>query len=193
MSDSFQNLVGRLQSNDQQAAADVWQRFAPHLNRLAQRRLRGRLQNEAEDAVQSAFRSFFVGLQGREFQFENWDSLSGLLARITLRKCIRRIEYHRAERRDIRRNVSASQDAGAGQALEELHGELAPHVRVALEETLNVVIAGLTPLQLDIFLLSLQDMPTDEIAASVSRTERTVQRVLKQIRNRLETLWTGED
>lgn len=191
MTDSFDEILDRLNSDDQDAATELWRRFAPHLNRLAQKRLSAQLRNDSEDAVQSAFRSFFTGLKGNEFQLEDWDSTAGLLARITLRKCIRRIEYNMAAKRDITREVSPPNDDSNDDFISSLPGGLAPHVEVCLQETLSAVIDGLTDQQMEILTLNLQQMPTNEIASQVGRTERTVQRVLKQVRVRLESVWTG--
>lgn len=191
VSNSFDEILQRLNANDQDAATELWQRFAPHLNRLAQKRLSARLKNDSEDAVQSAFRSFFTGLRGHEFQLEDWDSTAGLLARITLRKCIRRIEYNTAAKRDIAREVSTDREDSGDDFIASLPGGLAPHVEICLQETLAAVIEGLTEQQMEILTLNLQQMPTNEIASHVGRTERTVQRVLKQIQVRLENVWTG--
>ena len=190
MTDSFDEFLERLNSDDQDAATELWRRLAPHLNRLAQKRLFAELKNDSEDAVQSAFRSFFTGLRSQQFQLEDWDSTAGLLARITLRKCIRRIEYNMAAKRDITRKVPAPNSDSGEDFIASLPGGLAPHVEVCLQETLSTVINGLTEQQMEIMTLNLQQMPTNEIASQVGRTERTVQRVLKQVRIRLENVLT---
>ena len=191
-SDSFQDLMASLEAGDQLAAADLWRRFAPHLNALAQKRLNRKLQSEAEDAVQSAFKSFFKGLDFGRYELADWDSLGGFLARITLRKCMRRIEYYASAKRDATREVAQPRDDSAAEVFQAVDNELAPHVEVALQETLEAVVNDLTEQQLEIFVLDLQRLPVEEISAHVGRTERTVQRVLQQIRKRLEDAWNEE-
>src|SRR4051812_41485919 len=103
--DSFAQLMIRLKEGDQAAATEVFGRYIRRLIGLASRQfdtwLRHRV--DIEDVVQSAYKSFFAGQGQGRFVLGDWDSLWGLLAVITLRKCYRRRDYLRAERRDAAR------------------------------------------------------------------------------------------
>src|SRR5438067_192126 len=106
--DSFQDLMQRLRGGDEVAATILFQRFARRLIGLARhqldQRLRGKL--DAEDVVQSVFKSFFPRFADGCFELDGWEDLWALLTVITLRKCGRRVEYFRARRRDVRREAT---------------------------------------------------------------------------------------
>src|SRR5262245_45492073 len=107
--DSFSAWLGRLNAGEDDAAREVFNCFARRLVSLARRRLNRRLAHrvDAEDVVQSAFKSFFVRHREGTLRLDDWDSLWGLLTLITIRKCIDRVEYLRAEKRDVRREAWA--------------------------------------------------------------------------------------
>src|SRR5262245_57321577 len=102
-SDSFNDLMARLTAGDDEAAAAVFQRYAQRLIALAHSRLdeAARHKEDPEDVVQSVLRSFFTRHRGGQFHLADWDGLWSMLALITVRKCVNRIEYLRAECRDV--------------------------------------------------------------------------------------------
>src|SRR5262245_50635962 len=106
---SFAGLMERLRWGEDAAAREVFQRFARRLIALARRKFDHQLAHrvDPEDVVQSAFKSFFLRHREGKFQFGDWNGLWSLLTLITIRKCVDRVEYHRAERRDVGREVSA--------------------------------------------------------------------------------------
>jgi DNA-directed RNA polymerase specialized sigma24 family protein len=81
-------LMQRFREGDQQAAAALFQRYVGKLVSLAQRRLSAQLGRriDAEDIVQSAFRSFFRGTRDGRFQIEPGQELWRLLAVMTVTK-----------------------------------------------------------------------------------------------------------
>ena len=75
-SESFDDVMGRLRAGDQSAAAtEIFQRFARRLIGLARTRLDDRVRSkvDAEDVLQSVFRSFFVR------QAVGWHAQSGAM------------------------------------------------------------------------------------------------------------------
>jgi hypothetical protein len=95
----------RLRRGDDAAAAKVFQEFVARLIRLTRSRLEPWLRHKVdpEDVVQSVCRSFFARYQAGQFTVANWESLWGLLAVITLRKCANQAEHWQAARRDVGR------------------------------------------------------------------------------------------
>lgn len=88
-SPSFADLMTRLRAGDPGAAEEIFRRFANRLVSLARQRLDALVLRklDPEDVLQSALNSFFrAHAQGR-VDVRDWDSLWGLLAVITLRKC----------------------------------------------------------------------------------------------------------
>ena len=110
--DSFPELMDRLRSGEDQAAREVFERFATRLVGLARRHLDGRLavKVDPEDVVQSAYKSFFVRQREGTLAVGNWDGLWGILTMITIRKCADRAAYFLAGNRDVARDMSGRPD-----------------------------------------------------------------------------------
>jgi RNA polymerase sigma-70 factor (ECF subfamily) len=70
---------------------------------------------DAEDVVQSVYKSLFIRAGAGELQVHDWGNLWGMLTLITLRKCLDRVAYHRAERCDVQREVAAQVSAAGTQ------------------------------------------------------------------------------
>src|SRR5262249_24826469 len=107
--DSFEDVMTRLRAGDQAAAREIFHRFVDKLIRLARGKFNANLRHKVdpEDIVQSAYKSFFVRYGAGKLQVQDWGNLWGLLTMITLRKCLDRVEYHQAERRDVQREAGA--------------------------------------------------------------------------------------
>src|SRR5690349_8375175 len=99
-STEFADLMDRLRAGDQDAATLLFERFAKRLIGLAQLRLgplaRGKI--DAEDVVQSVFKSFFRRQAEGLLDPESWGGLWALLTTITLRKCGHKLAYLCADR-----------------------------------------------------------------------------------------------
>jgi RNA polymerase sigma-70 factor (ECF subfamily) len=189
---SFDDLMARLGAGDEAAAAEVFHRFAVRLRGLARKRLDRllRAKVDAEDVLQSVYRSFFRRHAEGEYELGSWDSLWGLLTVITLRKCGRRARYFRSARRDAGREVELPpRPADASRAdFEAIARDPTPSEAARLAETLEQVMRDLTERERAILALSLQGYTTFEVSEQVGRTERTVQRVLQRVRRRLEEM-----
>jgi RNA polymerase sigma-70 factor, ECF subfamily len=187
MSDSFAEFVDRLQNRDDAAAQELFGRFAQQLIALALRHINAGLRHKVdpEDIAQSVFKSFFQRYGDKEFEAINWNSLWGLLALITVRKCAERVAYHRAERRDAGREVAAPREEAAPWA-EPLGREPTPLEAAVLSETVEQLLAGLDDDERPILELSLEGYTTREISERLGRAERTVRRLRENVRRRLE-------
>src|SRR3954451_25488557 len=97
----------RLRDGEDAAARVVFARYTRQLIALARQRLDDRLAGkvDAEDVVQSAYKSFFVRQRAGQLEVGNWKSLWGLLTVIMLRKVADRAAHFRAEKRNARREV----------------------------------------------------------------------------------------
>jgi len=192
LDDSFASLMLRLKAGDEAAAAEVFGRFLRRLIVLASRQFDSWIRNrvDVEDVVQSAYKSFFAGQGEGRFELADWDGLWGLLAVITMRKCYRRSDYLRAERRDAAREVSyrgTSRDVdGSGAAWwEAIDREPTPVEAAMLTETVEQLLEDLGRPEREIVELSLQGHTTPEIAARLGRSRRTVRRVRERVRGYL--------
>jgi RNA polymerase sigma-70 factor (ECF subfamily) len=185
--DSFEAFYGRLNAGDSQAAEQLHARFTRGLLQLARGALGGwvRARLDEEDVIQSVYRSFFEQCRAGELQARDWRSLWALLAVMTARKCINRMEHHRAARRDPDREVRLN---GPGPGPQLAADEPTPLEAAALAETLELVLNGLEARDRRILLLHLDGHSIPEISAEIGWARRTVSRTLERLRNRARRL-----
>jgi RNA polymerase sigma-70 factor (ECF subfamily) len=189
-SESFADVMGRLRAGDQAAAREVFQRFVDKLVRLAQRRIGALMRRrvDPEDVVQSAYKSFFLRYGAGKLEVHNWSSLWGLLTTITLRKCLDRIEYHRAARRDPKR-----EEAGSEPWWETVAREPTPDEAAVLAETVEQLFRDLREDERPMLQMSLQGFSSPEISQELGVSERTVRRLRERVRKRLERMQLADE
>ncbi len=195
--DSFNELLELVDAGDQNAVGcRIFVRFTNRLIGLARTRLSDKLQTkvDAEDVVQSAYRSFFNRQATADFELENWERLWSLLAILTLRKCYARVDYYYADKRDVRREVASSGSAAMSvRALNAESTEPTPEEAAAITEILEETMRGLDAKQREILSMTLQGYEVREISAHVELSERTVHRVRQQLRSHLVRLIAEPD
>src|SRR5438128_1443057 len=113
--DSFAELMLRLRAGEDRAAAEVFRRYTARLIGLARRHFDTALRRrvDPEDAVQSAYKSFFLRCGQGQFDLGDWGELWNLLAVITLRKCWNQVQHHRRARRTPARESRAATASGS--------------------------------------------------------------------------------
>jgi eukaryotic-like serine/threonine-protein kinase len=183
MSDSLE-LLRRWEEGDSRAAGLVFDRYVERLLALARSRIGAKLGRriDAEDVVQSAYRSFFVHAASAEYVLEHSGDLWRLLAGITLNKLYGQAEKHTAARRSIDREDAA--DSFVGQTADRR--EPAPVEAIALAEQLHLVIERMAPMERSVLTARLQGQTNDQIAAALGNSPRTVRRILTDVERRLE-------
>ncbi len=189
-----QELLDRFRAGDEAAAKSLLDRYAQRLLALARGRLSQRLARriDPEDVVQSAYRSFFLRARAGEFHVEREGDLWRLLAAITLHKLWRQAKHHRAGKRAIGREEQPTGDDSP--PLEQLASRepSVADVVVAADE-LRWLLTQLAPHERQAVELRLQDIPLDQIAAQMARSERTVRRSLAKARDLLRQRWAEAD
>jgi RNA polymerase sigma-70 factor (ECF subfamily) len=194
-SNSFTDVMARLRAGDEAAAREIFERFVRKLVGLARRQLEPILRRkvEPEDVVHSAYKSFFLRYAAGELEVHDWGNLYGLLTVITLRKCLNRIEYHRAECRDVHREVAAHPGAaGALPWWQAVAREPTPEEAAVLAETIDQLLRSLQEEERPILEMSLQGHTTQEISERLGLAERSVRRMRERIRKRLERMQLEE-
>src|SRR6266852_848168 len=75
--DSFVEWLSQLQSGDDAAVREVFQRFSRRLIGLARKQFNAMLRNKVdpEDVVQSVYKSFFLRYGEGKLHVESWDNL----------------------------------------------------------------------------------------------------------------------
>jgi RNA polymerase sigma-70 factor (ECF subfamily) len=189
MSDSFAEFASGLQAGDDAAARQLFGRFTRQLIALALRHIGAGLRHkvDAEDVVQSAYKSFFARYNPGNLEVVSWNSLWGLLALITVRKCAERAAYHRAECRDTAREVFPPRGEGVPWS-GPLGREPTPVEAAVLGETVKQLFASLDEEERPVLELSLQGYTTREVSERLGRAERTVRLLREGIRHRLERM-----
>ena len=145
----FAELLRRVRSGDERAAAELVARYGPAIRRAVRVRLRDpSLQRliESVDICQSVFASFFVRAALGQYDLESPDQLLKLLATIARNKLAYHARRERADRRDQGRldrgaviedcpaTVSSpSCQLAARELVEEARRRLSPEERALLE------------------------------------------------------------
>jgi len=183
MSDS-QELLLQWKQGDSRAAGQVFDRYVERLLALARNRIGAKLRRriDAEDVVQSAYRSFFVHAARAEYALEQSGDLWRLLAGITLNKLYGQAEKHTAARRSIDRENVKEPLSG----LPACARDPTPVEAIALAEQLHIVIGRMAPMERSVLTARLQGQTNEQIAESVGKSPRTVRRLLAEAEGRLE-------
>lgn len=194
--DTFAALAARLRDGDQGAASEVFRRLTGRLIALARAELDARLRRKVdpEDVVQSVYRTFFIRYRAGQFDLATWDSLWGLLALITVRKCLSQAEYYLARRRTVagEAEVAIRDDGAAPGSSEPIDREPTPLEASILADTIEQMMRGLGPDDRAIIELTLQGYASPEIAERLDRAERTVRRVREHVKRGLRRIQAEE-
>ncbi len=179
---STRNVFELVQHGNDDAAAVVFNRYVERLVLLARSNLSHKMRQkvDAEDIVQSAFRSFFVRAREGRFKIERSAELWGLLVAITRNKLLKTVERYRQQKRqiDVEQPMAGHDMTSAEEPTEE--------EAIALIDEVELLMQGISPLQQHMLELRLQGQPIAEIAESVQRSERSVRRFLRDFRQSLE-------
>ncbi|OAI53138.1 hypothetical protein AYO44_16270 [Planctomycetaceae bacterium SCGC AG-212-F19] len=182
------DLLASWQGGDQQAATELFQRYAGRLVALVRNRLSPRLARriDPEDVVQSAYRCFFAEARDCTLVVNAGQDLWQLLATFTLHKLQRQVQWHSAQKRALARE----HHFGSEDTLFRLQPHLAapepsPAEAVALVADMEQLLEQLDASERLILELRLDGCKLTEIAARAGCTERTVRRILDRIRQQL--------
>jgi RNA polymerase sigma-70 factor (ECF subfamily) len=180
---SDQWLLEQFQEGNQDAATEIFLRYAPRLRGLARAQCSPALARcvEAEDIVQSVFRSFFRRAQNGYYDIPEEGELWRLFLVITLNKIRAKGDFYHAAKRDIRQ---LRQGLPPDRVLAGRNQRTAEFLQMVLDEAM----AKLPAHHRQIIELRIQGYDLEEIADKVQRAKRTVERVLQQFRIVLKDL-----
>ena len=179
---SDHSLLERYRLGNQDAAREIYLRYAQRLRALAQAQISGGLAGkvEADDIVQSVFGSFFRGVNNAFYDVPQGEELWKILLVIALHKIRNEGTYHRAEKRDVRRTVSAEAVNGVYARVEDDAA-----ARAFLQMVVDEALGQISPQQKQMVEMRMEGYSVMEIAKATGRAKRTVERQLQQARAKL--------
>lgn len=192
--DAMLQLIERWRAGDEQAASELFGAYAGRLLGLVRQHLSEQMSRrvDAEDVMQSAFRSFFTGAREGRFLLENSNDLWPLLVAIALHKVKKQYRHHTAGKRSVAAEARPIDgDSFHGLAAEAFAREPLPEEAVALSDMVEQLLGAFAPEQRRMIELRLQGHHQDEIAAELGCCRQTVLRVLRRARGQLEE-WCSE-
>lgn len=170
---SSAELLERYRSGDESAATPLFVRYVERLTAMVRAQMSPSLRRriDPDDAVQSAYRSFFVRARDGQFTLQRSGELWKLLVTITLNKLRRQIAHHQAQKRGVQRD----------RAFVDIARHPSPLEAIAAADELTAFMAKLNPLQRQVLQMRLQEERWEVIAHATGRSPRTVRRVLGEI------------
>jgi len=182
------SLLRRFRGGNEDAATELYVRYAHRLRALVKARCSSELARrvEPDDIVQSVFRRFFRRVRQGDYDVPAGEELWGLFLVIALNRIRAAESFHRAGKRDVRVTV-----ADTGNYLEDARG----HDEVAytvLQLTIAEALEQLPQQQRLMLELRIQGHEVAEIAHQTGRSKRTVERSLQEVRSWLRSFLDHE-
>ncbi len=141
---------------------------------------------DAEDVVNSAFRSFFVRLSDGRFVLPDTGGLWPLLAQIAIHKLHRSTEFHLRQRRRASAEGAGGPDTSADDFdARGFHRSGGDDDELVLREELEWLAEKLPEAAMHAVRLSVEGYSHQEVADTLAVSDRTVRRYLSETRSLL--------
>jgi DNA-directed RNA polymerase specialized sigma24 family protein len=186
-----------LKAGDSEDIRRLWDRYFARLVRLAGARIPGNSRRavDEEDVALSAFESFCAGIGRGQFpQLSDREDLWRLLSTITTRKVIGTLRHHSRQKRGGDKVLGESALTASGHSSADgmarfLSREPTPESAAEFADVCEHLFAQLAdPVLKSIALGKLEGRSSEEIAAELGTTRRTIDRKLQLIR----AIWERE-
>lgn len=184
---SDRSLLRRFRTGSEDAASELYGRYAERLDFLASRGIGRDLRSlvGSEDVVQSIFRTFFRRAAAGDYAVPEGSELWNLLVTISLNKIRAVGQHYRRQKRDVSRTVHADTDISRQADGDNVACQV---LRMVIEE----LIESLPGSHQRIIKLHIEGWDVAGIASDTQRSRRTVERVLQQFRGQLRELICDE-
>jgi RNA polymerase sigma-70 factor, ECF subfamily len=184
-------LLWRAREGDQDAATQLYFRYATRLNRLVETQCSPDLARRegVEDIVQSVFRSFFRRVGQGFYDVPDEDELWKLFLVIAVHKIRSKATYYHARKRDSHRTIGGV-EARSLMDSQASDDEVAYH---QLELVLEEILEQLPPRNRVMVKLRIEGCDVAEVATRTGRSRRSVERILQETRRQLRELLRKED
>ena len=180
------SLLRRFQGGQRDASTELYLRYAERLHALVVKQSSKDLARrvDAEEIVQSVFRTFFRRAAHGHYAVPDGEEMWKLLLVIALNKVRAAGAYHRAAKRDVRQTVAGE---AFDHAMESERGRDEGALTV-LKMVIEELLDGMPTANRQMIELRIEGHEVAEITERVKRSKRTVERVLQGFRDRLEAL-----
>lgn len=186
--DELHRFLERIRAGDQEAARELLGRYEAEVRLVVRRQLPRLMRSRFDslDFLQSVWGSFFRRMKSGEGQadFEDSRHLVAFLARAAKNKVID--EYRRAgsKKQDMRREEPLWVD---GHRPRDLQGiDASPSEVAEAHEAFNRMVALMPPERREVVELKARGLSSRDIAERLGISERTVQRVIEDLRRRID-------
>lgn len=180
------SLLGRYRRGDDNAATELYLKYAARLTQLARSKTSDqlRLQVDSEDIVQSVFRTFFRRAADGQYNIPEGDQVWRLLLVISLNKIRSLATFHRADKRDIQKKINGE----SAQAILLLQTGDDSAALSALQFTIDEVLSMMPRDYREIIDLRIAGYGVSEISTRTGRAKRSVERILQEFRTKLGSM-----
>jgi RNA polymerase sigma-70 factor (ECF subfamily) len=181
-----EQLVQSASRGDPAAIEALLERHLPRLRAFVRLRVGAELRQResASDIVQSACREVIANLG--QYRYRGEDQFRRWLFTTALRKLADKVEYHRAARRDLRRDLAPSDWSAVAQSYADV---VTPSRRLMLREQVERLEAAFDRLSDDerevLTLARIVGLPHAEIATAMERSEAACRALLHRATARL--------
>lgn len=183
---SDRSLMRRLRTGSQDAATQLYLRYAKRLHALSRAKCSPDLaaRVDSDDIVQSVFRTFFRRVEKGEYDVPDGEELWKLFLVIGLNKIQTAGTFHRAAKRDVRSSLGGDVLDHAAEAAEETDATSLSVLQMSIDE----VLSELSPSHRDIIQLRIEGHEVAAIAEQLGRSKRSVERILQGFREQMAGL-----
>ncbi|MEM7559648.1 MAG: ECF-type sigma factor [Planctomycetota bacterium] len=188
--DNVTRWIELVKAGDSSAANELWQHYSDRLVRAVRAKLYGRERavSDEEDIVLSVFDSFYDAAQlGRFPDLADRDELWRLLMRMSARKVVDKRRSEGRRRRGGGFQAFSLDADGEGEMFELTADEPSPEMVLMMEESVEQLFSHLGVGQLrDLAVAKLEGYSNAELAQRFDCSERTIERRLHLIREKLK-------
>lgn len=186
----FDRLIALVKSGDEDASRQLVERFGAEVQILVRQRLPSKLRRQFDtmDFFQVVWKSVIFHCRDRPEPFEGPGHLKAFLAGVVHNKVT---QEHRKRTLTRKYDLSVEEPLYVRKGTREVPREIpsddpTPSEHVQADDRLDQIVAGRSPLEIQIIELRRDGLTFDQIAESVGIHEKAVRRVIEAIRLRME-------
>lgn len=185
----FTDLLARVRAHDKEAITSLLQRFEEDVRIMVRVRLPRALRNQFDsmDFVQAVWQSVLVHKGDDVGEFEDPGKFRGFLAAVARNKVFEEHRRRSTLKYDLGREERLYVRKGEREIPREVRAaDPTPSETVQAGERLGQLIQGRSDHEKQVVELRRQGLTFDEIARQLGRDERSIRRVIDDIRRRME-------